>query len=191
MTHSEMRARARRNRRLYYLISCIVSSALAFILLSLLSLYAIVYSLDNTAQGFSWNIVIVGAVALALAIIVGLIEIRTLIKSKEKETEEKTKIPAKVLSETPILRSAKSDVDHKILLETRVESYRICYRRVKTVNELVINDLVYDEKKGFFEFEHTLRAVVDGHLIEVGLDDLSFSFITFDGELIEYKKRYF
>ena len=71
----------------------------------------------------------------------------------------------------------------------RVEGYEICYRRVKRVNELVINGIVYDEIKGVIEFPHTLSAAVDGHTIEAGLSEDSYSYITFDGECLVNKHR--
>ena len=91
--------------------------------------------------------------------------------------------------ESLAIRYADFGVKSRILLEAEAETYTICYRRVKTVNELVVNGRVYDEKKGLIEFEHTLRAVIDGHTIEAGLDELSWSYIRFDGELIAYKER--
>lgn len=77
----------------------------------------------------------------------------------------------------------------RILLEANVKGYMICYRRVKTVNELVINGRVYDEKKGVIEFPHRLEAVVDGHIIAAGCDNDSYSYILFDGKTIERKFR--
>ena len=57
------------------------------------------------------------------------------------------------------------------------------------MNELVINDRVYDEHKALIEFEHVLMATVDGHEIEVGLDADSHSYITFNGRRIADKPR--
>lgn len=87
------------------------------------------------------------------------------------------------------IRSADYSVKSKILLEAMIGKYTICYRRIKNVNELVINDIVYDEKKGIIEFEHNLSAVIDGHTIEAGYDNESYSYIIFDGERIAEKKR--
>ena len=87
------------------------------------------------------------------------------------------------------LRPANTSVKSKILLEATVGKYVICYRRVKSVNELVINGDVYDERKGIFEFEHTLSAAIDGHRIEAGLRNEGYSFISFDGKRIARKKR--
>lgn len=91
---------------------------------------------------------------------------------------------------TPI-RSAAPAIKSKILLEASVNGYRICYRRVKSVNELVISGKVYDEKKGVIEFAHKLCAILDGHSIEAGYDENDCSYIMFDGKIIKNKKRYF
>ena len=71
-----------------------------------------------------------------------------------------------------------------------MNEYQICYRRVKSTNELVINGQVYDEKKGIIEFEHKLCATISGHNIEVGYDTESFSYMVFDGKTIKRKKRW-
>lgn len=92
-------------------------------------------------------------------------------------------------AESRPLRRADPDVKHKVLLEANAGIYRICYRRVKTVNELVVNGQVYDEKKGLFEFAHALYAEIDGHEIEAGLDETSHSYIRFDGKLLAQKRR--
>ena len=93
------------------------------------------------------------------------------------------------ITNSPIIRCADFSVKHKILLAAKVSGYEICYRRVKSVNELIVNGYVYDEKKAVIEFEHSLFAVIDGHKIEAGLDGTSSSFICFDEKLIYYKER--
>ena len=120
-------------------------------------------------------------------IIYGLVSSR----QKEKEIEKHTKKAKRRESgadDNPVRRADRS-VKVRILLEARVEDYEICYRRVKSVNELVINGIVYDEKKGVIEFPHNLSAVVDGHTIEAGLSDDSYSYIMFDGEYLANKRR--
>ena len=82
-------------------------------------------------------------------------------------------------------------VKARVLLETKVDGLHICYRRHRSVNELVINGQVYDTRKGIIEFEHELCATVCGHTITAGLDGDSNSFITVDGETVKEKKRYF
>ena len=190
MKHSEMRAKEMRQKHLFYLFCSITSSILAFIFLCCVSTFAIYFALSDEPQEIITPLVF-GAICLIISIIIDVFEIRAYVKCKEKYSEAEPDAPATDLAETPALRKAELNADHKILLQTQIESYHIVYRRVIITNELVVNDLVYDEKKGLFEFEHTLRAVVDGHLIEAGLDDVSFSFITYDEELVEYKKRYF
>lgn len=46
-----------------------------------------------------------------------------------------------------VIRYADTTVKSRILLQANIQEYKICYRRVKSVNELVINGRVYDEKK--------------------------------------------
>ena len=87
------------------------------------------------------------------------------------------------------LRRANMGIKSKILLETTVGDYRVCYRRVKSTNELIVNGVVYDEMTAVVEFEHDLCATVDGHEIHAGYDDTSRSYVTFDGERVAEKLR--
>ena len=122
-----------------------------------------------------------------IIIIYGLVSPRQREKEMEKQTQ-KAKRRERGVDDNPI-RHANCSVKVRILLEARVEEYEICYRRVKSVNELVVNGVVYDEKKGVIEFAHNLSAVVDGHTIEAGLSDDSYSYIMFDGECLANKLR--
>lgn len=89
-----------------------------------------------------------------------------------------------------ILRPADPDVKHRVLLETRLYTYDICYRRVKAThtNELVINGNVYDEIEGEIEYPHVLKAQVDGHIFEAGYTG-THSFISVDGQDAARKLR--
>lgn len=112
-------------------------------------------------------------------------------RQKKREIEKHTKKAKRRKSgadDNPV-RRADHSVKSKVLLEARVENYEICYRRIKSVNELVINGIVYDEKKAVIEFAHNLSALVDGHTIEAGLSDDSYSYIMFDGECLAKKQR--
>lgn len=110
------------------------------------------------------------------------------IRSRKKE---ETRHAVKRAEEaTKHLRYADEAVKSRTLLTASVGDYRITYRRVKHVNELIVNGRVYDEMKGFLEFEHNLCATVDGHVIEAGYDADSCSYIRFDDETIEQKKRH-
>ncbi len=77
----------------------------------------------------------------------------------------------------------------RILLEAKSQGLEICYRRVKHVNELVVNGKVYDEIKGIFEFEHKLTAKVGEHTVEAGLTSENYSYIRLNGKLLKEKRR--
>lgn len=114
-------------------------------------------------------------------------------KYKKKESAKQAVKKASSLTgqaNSPVLRMADESVKCRILLEARAEGYHICYRRVKSVNELVVNGRVYDEKAGVIEFAHKLSAMVDGHRIEAGLDTGGYSFIILDGNLLKHKRRW-
>lgn len=115
-----------------------------------------------------------------------------LAKHKKKEAvrhEKKKKRNVEGMDDVAIRRADRT-AKCRILLEATVEGYRICYRRVKSVNELVINGTVYDDFQGVVEFEHSLTATLDGHEFEAGFDEDSFSYIEFDGERIAQKRRW-
>lgn len=108
------------------------------------------------------------------------------VASMREEKKARTQKPAVVA-----LRSADMTVKDRILLEATESGYVMCYRRVKFVNELVINGQVYAERKGFLEFAHKLCARVGGHTIEAGYSADNFSYICFDGKVIKRKRRWF
>lgn len=109
--------------------------------------------------------------------------------ARYRKKEKQKKGGRKKGAGTSLLRQADTATKEKVLLKATVQGYEICYRRVRFVNELVVNGCVYDEKKGIIEFEHSLHAVVGGHEIEAGLDEDDFSYINFDRTLIKRKKR--
>ena len=110
-------------------------------------------------------------------------------KKKEKARHtEKRKKRGKNANDAPISRVDRL-TKSKTLLTAEVKEYKICYRRVRSTNELVINGFVYDEMTAIIEFEHKLCARVDGHTIAAGLDGNEYSYITFDGNRIAEKKR--
>lgn len=91
---------------------------------------------------------------------------------------------------SPVIRVADPAVKHRVLLETRVLNFDICYRRVKHTNELVINGNIYDEIEGVVEYPHTLKAQIDGHSIEASYNG-TYSIISVDGERAAKKLRLF
>ena len=114
-------------------------------------------------------------------------------RKEQKRSETRRKKQKKTadagLPETG-LRRADTTVKHRVLLEATVYGYRICYRRVRKVNELVVNGIVYDEMKAALEFPHDLTVNLDGHRIHAGLDEDDFSYIIVDGIRVAEKKRW-
>ena len=105
--------------------------------------------------------------------------------------ENEAEFSEHIFSEIPnsaVIRKADRDAKHKVLLEKRVLYFDICYRRVKHINELVINGNVYAELEGVLEFAHTLEAHIDGHHITAGYAGMH-SFISVDGEVVAKKTR--
>lgn len=143
-------------------------------------------SLRAKAAYDKWYLILGTAVCVSGSLLILLIGLSIRYNRKGRGSRKEQEDP---FAETRPLRRADPDVKHKVLLEAKAESYRVCYRRVKTVNELVVNGQVYDEKKGLFEFAHALHAKIDGHEVEAGLDETSHSYILFDGELLAHKKR--
>lgn len=135
-----------------------------------------------------------GFVALGVFLIIGGIYltvnffVSTASKRRELARIEEMK---KTRKNTKPLRYAEKNTKCKVLAEAKKNGYHICYRRVRSVNELVINGRVYDEKKGIFEMAHSLSAYLDGHLIEVGYDIYSYCYVAFDDITLAYKKRYY
>lgn len=106
----------------------------------------------------------------------------------EKEGE---KITEETVGETSYLRKADDSVKARVLLEANEFGHIICYRRVKRINELVIDGYVYDDVEMLIEGAHSLNAIVDGHKIQVGFDGGVNSYLRIDGETIAKKKRFY
>lgn len=110
-----------------------------------------------------------------------------------EEISEITEVTQENVEETvaqnsDFLRMADLDTTAKILLQAEKDGLSIIYRRVKRVNELVINGNVYDEYEALIEYAHNLVGVVDGHTVEAGFDAIR-SYINIDGEIIAKKIR--
>lgn len=87
------------------------------------------------------------------------------------------------------LRWADETVKFRILLESEQLGHHICYRRVKRLNQLVIDGYVYDEVEMLFEKAHELSAIKDGHTIAVGLDGHTYSYLSIDGKIVAQARR--
>lgn len=88
-----------------------------------------------------------------------------------------------------ILRKADFSIKSRILLETEYHGLHICYRRVKRVNELIINCNVYDDIEMLLESSHALNARINGHTYQVGFDGLAHSYLRVDGQTVIKKLR--
>ncbi len=92
-------------------------------------------------------------------------------------------------ADTSKIRHADMAVKSRVLLETDANGKHICYRRVKRVNELVIDGYVYDEIEALVEPPHELVACVDGHTYCAGTNHNSRAYINVDGENVKSKMR--
>ncbi|MBQ8837206.1 MAG: hypothetical protein IJ002_06850 [Clostridia bacterium] len=107
------------------------------------------------------------------------------IEGEYEETE-----PAEVQN-TPSLRMADMEVKSRTLLEANACGKHICYRRVKRVNELVINGYVYAEFEALVEPPHELVATLGGHTFAAGTDKSNRCYINVDGETVVKKIRWY
>jgi hypothetical protein len=124
------------------------------------------------------------------AILIGLM-VYGIICRKRKYTDEVSEEP-----ETPPVRGValrRTDLEqkHRILLQAEFEGHTVVYRRVKKVNELVIDGFVYDEMELGIEPAHSLSARIDGKLYEVGYDGKSSSYFNVDGTQKAKKTRWY
>lgn len=90
---------------------------------------------------------------------------------------------------TPILRIADTNVRSRVLLEADAAGHHICYRRVKRINELVIDGYVYADVEMLMETAHALTAQMDGHVFQAGFDGVAHSYIRVDGVQVVRKLR--
>ena len=93
-----------------------------------------------------------------------------------------------LINSTPLRRAGEND-KARIFLEHTYGSYHICYRRVKRKNQLVINNYIYDEVEYLIEPPHSLHAILDGHVFEVGYANISY--LNIDGIQIKKKFRWY
>lgn len=147
--------------------------------------------IDRCVVGYK----VIGGITIFAGLFIGFYGVWSQLahRKEEKRSEARRKKQKKTadagLSETG-LRRADTGVKHRVLLEATVDGYRICYRRVKSTNELVVNGVVYDEVKAALEFYHDLIVTLDGHRIHAGLDEDDFSYIIVDGIRVAEKKRW-
>ena len=95
-----------------------------------------------------------------------------------------------VLISSQPLREADLNVKQRIFIQTQVFGHEIIYRRVKRVNELIIDNKVYDEYIALIEKAHMLTANFDGHSYAVGVEQFTgITYLMIDGKVAVQKRR--
>jgi hypothetical protein len=112
------------------------------------------------------------------------------LKNMPAEEVQATEEEGAELSNSTPLRRIGDEEKVRVLLEETYGTYHICYRRVKRLNQLVINNYIYDEVEYLAEPPHSLSAVMNGTRIEVGYDGVK-SYISIDGKRIKEKIRWY
>ena len=114
------------------------------------------------------------------------------LKKLSPEPEVEVTEEGQPLENSVPLRRIGEDEKCRVLLEAQHGIYHVCYRRIKRTNQLVINNYIYDEVEMLMETDHTLKAVLDGHVFEVGFRSTgSSSYFWVDGKEIAKKIRWF
>lgn len=143
--------------------------------------------IDSCDNGY----IAIGIFCIFAAAFLAVYAVASIWFGKEERQRQRERRKRRVVGTDDVaLRYVASPEKGRVLLEATRQGYHILYRRIRHVNELVINGLVYDEKKGVIEIEHRLIARVDGHTIAAGIDSHSISYILFDGKRISEKKRW-
>ena len=102
---------------------------------------------------------------------------------------ENTESDDVISANSPIIRHADLNVKFRILIEANYNGHQVCYRRVKRVNELVIDGYVYDEVEMLVEGAHSLNARIDNQNYQVGFDGAAHSYFKVDGVQVAKKLR--
>lgn len=109
--------------------------------------------------------------------------------SADNEVAETT--DAQVINEISAPLRVASDEKHRVLLEASLSGMNIVYRRVKSINELVINGYVYDEYEAIVEGKHSLKANYNGHKVEAVFNGVVHSKLLVDSQEVVKKLRLF
>ena len=124
------------------------------------------------------------------AILIGLM-VYGIICRKRKDTGAVADEPEVPPVRGVALRRADMEIKSRTLLKAEFEGHTVIYRRVKKVNELVIDGFVYDEIELGIEPAHSLSARIDGKLYEVGYDGRNNSYFSVDGSRQAQKVRWY
>lgn len=167
-------------------VGAVIFSLVIFVIDTVVMLWVTGFSMESI-----FDIIIhVWVIAYLIIAIVTYFKMKKLPEEDfETDAEETIETDVEITYNSNVLRMADNEVKSRVLLEAEVPGYRIVYRRVKKINELIVNGKVYDEYEALIEFPHTLTALVDSHKIEVRYDDSNHMFIIFDGEQLAKKIR--
>ncbi len=129
---------------------------------------------------------------IIIILVNGIVAHFKLKKLPEEEVEvqqtEQIEVTETESQNSSVIRTADFDCKSRVLLEDRVLGHEVIYRRVKRTNELIVDGRVYDEYEALAELAHTLKAEINGNVIEAGYDGM-FSFIKANGEKVKKKLR--
>jgi hypothetical protein len=158
----------------------------------------VLFILDTLAMGalylwagdFSGILDVVIHALVLYNLIVGISIGRKLKTLPAEEDAPVTTTEAQTLPNSVPLRRIGDEEKVRVLLEEAYGTYHISYRRVKRLNQLVINNYIYDEVEYLIEPPHSLSAVLDGNQIEVGYDSVN-SYLKVNGKYIKKKIRWY
>lgn len=135
---------------------------------------------------------VLGYMLIATGVLLLVIAIHSVryVRAEEERNREREQMRVAGRDDMP-LRPADFNCKYRVFIGMTLNDVglRICYRRVGSVNELIVNDMVYDEKRGVIEHAHNLSAVVNGHRIDAGFDGVGNSYLLLDGIQIASKMR--
>lgn len=129
--------------------------------------------------------------ALLHGILTGMLVYGIICRRRQDSSAMMQTEPEELPARGTALRRADMEQKHRILLKAEFEGHTVVYRRVKKVNELVIDGFVYDEMELGIEPAHSLSARIDGKLYEVGYDGKSSSYFNVDGTQKAKKTRWY
>ena len=108
-------------------------------------------------------------------------------KEDAPATEEGEDAPV----DTVVIRSADPNVKSRTLVSADNGRHNIVYRRVKNVNELLIDNAVYAECVVSSDTAHKLEVIKEGHRITASTDYIGKMMITVDGQEVAAKYKLF
>ena len=142
------------------------------------------------AEDFSGILDVVMHALVLYYLIVGISTGKKLKNMPADEVVPDTTAETQALPNSVPLRRIGDEEKVRVLLEETYGTYHISYRRVKRLNQLVINNYIYDEVEHLIEPPHNLSAVLDGNHIEVGYDSVN-SYLKVNGKIIKKKIRWY